>query len=84
MVVQVPQKSSEEQHIARYESCRSESGIGTVAVQFRIAAERYRKQKEMETTIAQLEAEVTTAVAGGNTNSMPAGVAGSDEGRSQS
>ena len=58
-------QASEEQKIVRYESSSSYESMGTVAVQCRIAAERARRQKEMETTIAILEAELEAAVGGG-------------------
>ena len=58
-------QASEEQKIVRYETSSSHESMGTVAVQCRIAAERAKRQKEMETTIAMLEAELEAAVGGG-------------------
>ena len=58
----------EEQQLVRYDSSSSEESISTVAVQYRIAAERDRKEKELEATVASLEAELKAAEAGDNTN----------------
>ena len=41
--------ASEEQQIVRYESSSSDDSVGEVSVHYRIAAERDRRQKEMET-----------------------------------
>ena len=48
-------QASEGQQIVRYESSSSDESVGTVAVQYRIPAERDRKQTEMEAMIATLE-----------------------------
>ena len=50
-------QSSEEQQVVRYESSSGNESMSTVAMQHRIAAERDRKQKEMEAPIAKLRAQ---------------------------
>ena len=54
---------SEEQQFVRYESSSSDESIFTVATQYRIAAERDRRQKELEDLVAKLEAELKVAAA---------------------
>ena len=51
----------------------SDESIGTVATQYRIAAERGRKQKAMEERVAKLEDEltVTAATSGGHLEGNP-------------
>ena len=52
-------QASEEEQVVRCESSSSDERMRPVAVQHRIPAERDRRHKEMEETIAKIETELT-------------------------